>query len=373
MPATRREFLQYCVVCGAVLTLPDCCCRHYRPPCPPCPPPSLTPPRGVDPPHIIHPQLPPWPVDPQIEARKAHIRGIWLTQPKLLRQDGMWPYLLIRAFPGDHGARPTTPGTSPDIVVAEGFPAPPPTSPPLFCHLDSPWTIYVRVWNLGRLAALAVALRVYSAWSNDLSHNYQNFQLIGGTYLNLADKTQRSCEQLVQFPDPWVPRQTAASTAQSWALIAVASAATDMTGHSPPTLADLSQDRHVGSLFLDTKWSAREEGDLTTTDPTDRIHYLIEHAIVKTDLINIRLVSSASNLRLIGIIDATGAMVWDIFTDATHTTAADSVAASLILASDQKLTFEKEQQGGAVVKVLQLGDLDCLQGGDRVTFFWNAG
>src|SRR5690348_11146755 len=106
MTVNRRQFLQYCAVCGAALTVPGCCCRHYKPPCPPCPPPALTPPRGLDPPHIAHGHLPPWPTDPQIEARKAHIRGLWLTRPRPVRQDGMWPYLLIRGYPGDRGARP---------------------------------------------------------------------------------------------------------------------------------------------------------------------------------------------------------------------------------------------------------------------------
>lgn len=374
MRVSRRIFLQYCGVCGAALTLPGCCCHHYQPPCPVCPPLPLTPPRGVDPPNLIHPELPPWPIGPDIGGRVGHIRGIWGTQPRPPRQDGMWPYLLIRAVPGDHGARPKTPGISPDILVAEGFPASPSTSPPSFCHPDSTWTIFVRVWNLGRLAAFAVALRLYSAWSNNLGHSYQNFQLIGGIYLNLADRTQRNCEQLVQFSDPWVPRQNAASTAQSWALVAVASATTDMIGHLPPTLADLSQDRRVGSLFLDTsKWSARDEGDLTTNDPADRIHYKIEHGTASPDKVIIGLVWTSGLERGIELDDQTGALIWYIVTDSNHISAENSIPANQV-GSGPLLTFTKRKSpSGPDLHVRTLGDLDCLRGGDRVTFSWVAG
>jgi hypothetical protein len=99
---TRRTFLQYSSMGGLAFSIPGC--REW--PCDDCPPPTVTPPRGLKPPKITPVQLPPWPSDPEIEARKRQIRIAWSSRPRPLRQDGMWTYLLIRAFPGDKGARP---------------------------------------------------------------------------------------------------------------------------------------------------------------------------------------------------------------------------------------------------------------------------
>src|SRR5260370_8132808 len=139
MQITRRAFLGYCSVCGAALAAPGCCRFHHHGP-------PVTTARGLDPPNVAHPELPAWPVDPEIEARKEQIRLAWQNRPRPVRQDGLWPYLLIRAFAGDQGARPIVrspfraPGLSPDIIVVEGFPTPPPAlaHPPTIYSSHSP-------------------------------------------------------------------------------------------------------------------------------------------------------------------------------------------------------------------------------------------
>jgi hypothetical protein len=124
--------------------------------------------------------------------------------------DRLLPYLLIRAFPGDHGVRQPPLGTfweSPDILVVAGIVdslqdnAPTLTPTPGMAH-----TIFVRMWNLGRLPAIGVALRVW--WANpafafDDPQNPPNF--IAGMYVDLGDRTRPNASRLVRLPVPWVP------------------------------------------------------------------------------------------------------------------------------------------------------------------------
>jgi hypothetical protein len=374
MPVTRRGFLRYCAICGVALGVPGCRHRYHHPPvCPPCPT-LFTPPRGLDPPRPAQGQLPPWPVDPDFNARKEQLRKDWLTRPKPARQDGFWPYLLIRAFRDDRGARPVNPGLSPDIMVAEGFPVPPANWFTSFCHMDSPKTIHVRVWNLGQLAAFGVALRVYSGWSSDVSGSFQNYHLIGGTYLNLHDRTSRSCTQLVQLPVPWVPGQNISPTAQSWGLLAIATAVTDPADSVPPAVVDLHNDRHVASLFFTKEWSAQDEGDLFTNDRVDRIHYRIEHGTVAADTISVRLSNPANapTSKALTVFDHATGRKWGT----PSPIAPGDVREELVPAAtiSENLFFELgkvESPGG--VNIFELRGSDCLNGGDRVNFTWTAG
>jgi hypothetical protein len=374
MPVTRREFLKGCVICGAMITPPARVCKKHFPwqKCPP----SVTSARGVNPAKLAPKNVFSWPDDPQIQARKASIREAWNARPAPLRQDGLWPYLLVRALPGDHGARPITPGTSPDILIAEGFPAPLPTTLRKICSLGShQWTVFVRVWNLGQLPALAVALRVYGAWSTDLTHEYQGHRLIGGTYLNLPDKTRRDCVQVVQLPAAWNPREGAPGTTQSWALFAVVSAVTDPTRAMPPTADDATGDRHVGSLFLDTtKWSERDEGDLTTEDTADRIHYQIAHGTMSAESVTFRVVigPNASGLRRdLWFADSMGGVWWSVQAEGKGNSVEKAIPTDQVGKQISTLMFEKSAPPPPRT-VLRLHDLDCLKGGDQVTFSWNA-
>ena len=116
MSLTRRRFIEYCAMGSAVSGLPwDSPLRPLNMLFPP----DATPPRGLDPPKLSSSKLVSSPKpflfsdDPQVTARKEQLRAAWTAHPRPTRQDGMFPYLLIRAAPGDQGARPavwTKPG-----------------------------------------------------------------------------------------------------------------------------------------------------------------------------------------------------------------------------------------------------------------------
>lgn len=228
-------------------------------------PPDATPPRGLDPPTLSSSKLASSPKpflfsdDPQTKARKEQLRAAWTARPRPARQDGMFPYLLIRAAPGDQGARPAVLGQSPDILVWAGFP---PASPNTATFQNNvcdgagvACTVAVRVWNLGPVPAIGVAVRLYSAWSpTSLQHPeaFTDYKLVGGTYINLAEKGRPECQQLVHLPMPWMARQSNPSPDLDGflaALVAVASVVTDPVRNSP-TVPISATDRHMASLIL---------------------------------------------------------------------------------------------------------------------------
>jgi hypothetical protein len=81
--------------------------------------------RGNDP-NNVHPDpspptQPKYESDPQLRKR---IRAILVEERSKKRQEGIWPYLLIRAFPGDYGVRLPPLNMfweSPDIQVVKGI------------------------------------------------------------------------------------------------------------------------------------------------------------------------------------------------------------------------------------------------------------
>jgi len=70
-----------------------------------------------------------------------------------------------------------------------------------------PHTIFVRVWNLGHLAAVGVKLHVY--WANpsfDFNNPATPPNVIGTRYINsLDDSNSPACHQLFRLPTPWIP------------------------------------------------------------------------------------------------------------------------------------------------------------------------
>jgi hypothetical protein len=151
----------------------------------------------------------------QVElTRLAHGPGPDGTPPQVVevsRADGLWPYLVIRSYPGDIGSRPFDAAAayavdlaqfySPDILVV---PAAPPTSPNevdragmnalsdrqefrLRSGLD--YDIWVHVWNLGRTPALGVRLRVFV---NPLG------QFVAGRQLDLGDRLSETSHRCVR-------------------------------------------------------------------------------------------------------------------------------------------------------------------------------
>jgi hypothetical protein len=199
--------------------------------------------RGGDPDHTSDPVPPrPDPLDPEAVDRAKE----WLNRHKSpSRQDGFWPYLLIRAYPGDTGVRQPPVGyfwESPDVRVYEGEIADPAgATPTLHPRRGVPHTVFVHVWNLGRLAALGTSVRVW--WANP-SFSFgpgspEPPHFIGAAAVNLDDRSSPGCHHLVRIPTSWVPID---ENGGHECLLAVATHVMDPGGAGFVA----STDRHVG-------------------------------------------------------------------------------------------------------------------------------
>lgn len=186
------------------------------------------------------------PADPEAVGRVKE----WLHGKKPPpRQDGFWPYLLIRAHPGDTGVRQPPVGyfwESPDIRVYEGeITDPTAGTPTLHPRVGEPHTVFVHVWNLGHLAALGTTVRVW--WANPAfsfgANSPEPPHLIGAAMVNLDDRSSPGCHQLVRMPTPWVPVQ---ENGGHECLLAVATHVMDPGGSG----FQASTDRHVGQRNL---------------------------------------------------------------------------------------------------------------------------
>jgi hypothetical protein len=182
---------------------------------------------------------------------RKRLENYLIDRPKK-RQDGIWPYLLIRAYSNDHGVRQPPPNPfweSPDIIVVPGqvtnFDGSQSTLHP---SPNVPHTIFVRVWNLGRLPAFGVRLRVYWAnpsfsFNDPTSPGYPHF--IGGAYLNLSSRYQFDSHIVSRISAPWIP---IIENDGHECLLAKVDCFADRTGPD----FNANTDRHVGqkNLFL---------------------------------------------------------------------------------------------------------------------------
>jgi hypothetical protein len=183
-------------------------------------------------------------VDPQTRQQVETFIKDQLAKRKTLLRDLIWPYLLIRAQAGDHGVRQPPLGCfweSPDIRIVQGDVASlQGQTPTLSPAAGVDHSIFIHVWNLGRLSALSVSLRVY--WASpafsfeDPTHLPQ---YIGGMYLNLPSMYQPDCHQLFRVPSLWRP--TVENDGHECLLAKVES-------YIDPARSsfDASTDRHVG-------------------------------------------------------------------------------------------------------------------------------
>jgi hypothetical protein len=207
--------------------------------------------RGDDPPSTRPgPKPEPGEPTPDQQRRRRDVRAHlerWLKERGRRRQGGLWPYLLIRAVPGDHGVRPLTVPfwESPDVIVVPGIAETyDGASATLSPRVGEPHTIFVHVWNLGRLPAVGIKLRAY--WANpSFSFNDPAHppHFIGGTYLDLDDRTQAGCHRLVRIPTPWVP--TLENNGHECLLVKV-----DHFADGGGAGFDASENRHVGQRNL---------------------------------------------------------------------------------------------------------------------------
>jgi len=158
----------------------------------------------------------------------------------------MWlPYILIRAYPGDTGARPAQ-GVwweSPDVYILSGVA--PTAAPDVPAQLGQVAlagkdnTVYGHVWNLGRGPAREVAVEFY--WCNPaLGFNPVGANLIGWAYTTLGARGSGYCHAVVKCPTTWVP--TFVNGGHECLLVRAWDVADPMT--TPEW--DASQNRHLG-------------------------------------------------------------------------------------------------------------------------------
>jgi hypothetical protein len=208
-----------------------------------------------------HPDPGPAPAGDPAWQPNRNVLGAWqkffnhlLGDRKYLRNDSFWPYLIIRAAPGDHGVRPLWPPTSswesPDILLMPADSVGPFDRSQLVAQpmAGKRYRVFVHIWNLGRFPAIGV--RVQAWWAKpgffnpdpNISALYTP-TLIGGTFANLGDRTQPDCHQIVEIGTPWTvePDQEGHEC-----LLAVA----DCFGDPWNGRLDANHDRHVGQRNL---------------------------------------------------------------------------------------------------------------------------
>ena len=178
------------------------------------------------------------------------------------RKDEFLPFLVLRAAPGDAGARPLN-GVfweSPDIFVLPGVEAAAaPLMPPGFGGLAKaavPNTIYAHLWNLGKAPAYRVRVEFY--WFNPslgISRSDANF--IGATWVDLGNRFSRlpqwtearsagepyvtlGSQAIVRCPVSWVPQFV--NNGHECLVVKVSEPMMDAV---PPDQFSAAADRHV--------------------------------------------------------------------------------------------------------------------------------
>jgi hypothetical protein len=165
------------------------------------------------------------------------------------RADGFWPFLLIRSFPGDVGARPipTPAASSPDIILASGNPQYQPTivgrddiagflsQNAIIRQLTMPVrvAVWVHVWNLGRAPAHGVRVR---AWCS-----LPGVGFIGGRAFDLGDRTSSTSHLMVKVGSFVIP-----ANLNSLRVDAAAECMSDVAG----AVRDPGRDRHRAACNL---------------------------------------------------------------------------------------------------------------------------
>jgi hypothetical protein len=138
---------------------------------------------------------------------------------EVTRADGLWPFLVIRTYPGDMGKRPfapsdtvapySTPVNSPDVILTPLGPSGEPVvvgrsgmaavkGRELHSALvGMACDLWVHVWNLGRFQATGVRVRAYVEPS---PYHYppQDPWFAGGTTIDLSDRERDPAHLMVK-------------------------------------------------------------------------------------------------------------------------------------------------------------------------------
>ena len=197
--------------------------------------------------------------DPNYQPRDTSARiGQMLREDKpRWRTQTLFPYLMIRAVPGDRGARPLWEPTvcweSCDIHLMPAGQKFDFGSTVLKPVVGSTYTIFVHVWNLGRMAAYGARLRVWwvepGFFNGTPDPRYQP-HFIGGSYFDLGDRDSGQSHRLIEVGAPW----TVTGNAPAYeCLLAAVECATDPWDGVP----DSNGHRHVAQRNLDLISSAQ--------------------------------------------------------------------------------------------------------------------
>jgi hypothetical protein len=119
---------------------------------------------------------------------------------------------------------------------------------------EQPYTVFVRIWNLGLLAAIGATVSVYSQYLNITQNQirlYSPPELVGQEFFDLQDCYSPDCRTVIKLRDPWVP---SVRNFGAW-LIARVTCFADV---APDTFAVQGEgrpdsevtDRHVGARFF---------------------------------------------------------------------------------------------------------------------------
>jgi hypothetical protein len=181
------------------------------------------------------------------------------------RADALVPFLLIRSYVGDVGARPLAPdhwnNVSPDVIIAQPLPAGAPPDLPVrgrgeaqdpafvariltLLPIDMPVDVWIHVWNLGRAPAFGVRVRAW-AWGTGNNNPFSGF--LGGRRVDLGARDSETSHLLVRVGQWPTPNGTMGGVAAN------AECITDVSTGSPPR--DLGDRHFAGQIWANgARW-----------------------------------------------------------------------------------------------------------------------
>jgi hypothetical protein len=125
------------------------------------------------------------------------------------------------------------------------------------------------------------------------------------------------------------------------------------------------------AIGLGAGWALVNQGQFRTEDSADLVTYQVENGAVGADVVEFRLVignNSSGWAKVIIMPDGQGSR-WEIKAEGRGNSAQNGLWANQVN-NGQSLTFRKPKAFGIWYSVVDIGYLNDLRGGDRVTFVW---
>jgi hypothetical protein len=118
-------------------------------------------------------------------------------------------------------------------------------------------------------------------------------------------------------------------------------------------------------------WANQPEGYFRTRDAADQLFFKVEHNAVQPEIVSFRLVigHTASGWAKVIVMPDGGGSEWEIKAQHTGGSAGSALWAQQVQ-NGQVLTFRKPKGFGFWHDVIEIGFLEDLDPGDRVTFIW---